>query len=37
MTSDTLTPTADLAFPFIRTNERPPKLRARGPLRRRGR
>src|SRR5437660_12877110 len=30
MTSLTLNPPAELAFPFLRANERPPKPRARG-------
>jgi len=30
MTSTTLTATTDLAFPFLRANERPAKPRARG-------
>ena len=30
MTPETLTPPGELAFPFLRANERPPKPRARG-------
>jgi phosphosulfolactate synthase (CoM biosynthesis protein A) len=30
MTPSTPTPTVELAFPFLRANERPPKPRARG-------
>jgi phosphosulfolactate synthase (CoM biosynthesis protein A) len=30
MTPPTLTPTNELAFPFLRANERPPKPRKRG-------